>query len=199
MFYDAVVDPPNANLRRIALTLSAAREGTKVLEVGCGTGSNLRLYQERGCEIHGIDLSPSMLERARDKLGGGAALHLGDASDMPYDDDAFDIVTAMFTLHEMPSTVRTAVLEEMIRVTDRDGKLLLVDYDVGRVGFPRGWIFRVLIRTVERAAGREHYRNYRDFHFREGLPGLVGPMGLSLEKKRVLGSGNIAVYVARPG
>jgi ubiquinone/menaquinone biosynthesis C-methylase UbiE len=198
-FYDKVVDPPNAALRKIGLKLSAATEGTKVLEVGCGTGSNLKLYEERGCDIYGIDLSPSMLERARGKLGADASLHLGDASDMPYDDGAFDIVTAMFTLHEMPPAIRKPVLDEMVRVTDPDGKIVLIDYHFGRVGFPKGWVFKSLIVTIERIAGREHFRNYRDFRSRDGLPGLVGSQDLTLEKERVLGSGNILAYVIRPG
>jgi len=197
-YYDAVVDPVNASLRRIGLKLTGAARGERVLEVGCGTGSNLQLFQQRGCRVYGIDLSPSMLERARIKLGEGASLHLGDAAGMPYDDDQFDVVTAMLTLHEMPAEIREPVLDEMVRVTAPDGRIVLIDYNVGRVGFPRGSLIKAMIVVVERLAGRDHFRNYRDFNSRDGLPPLLDRCRLPIVKKRVLGSGNIVAYVIDP-
>ena len=113
-FYDTLTEPPNTILRKIALDMCRPREGMKVLEVGCGTGSNLSLYENAGCEVFGIDLSPAMLEVARQKLSEHADLRLGDAAQMPYTDDSFDLVTAFLTLHEMPAATRTAVMAEMM-------------------------------------------------------------------------------------
>ena len=59
------------------------RQGTRVLEVGCGTGNHIiALQQETGCRAHGLDRSDSMLgyARARDsvvELRRGAAEQLG--------------------------------------------------------------------------------------------------------------------------
>ena len=60
-FYDAMVEPFNATLRRYVVKVARPKEGMKVLEVGCGTGTNLELFADAGCEIAGIDLSPSMM------------------------------------------------------------------------------------------------------------------------------------------
>jgi len=141
-FYDALVEPPNVILRRIGLEMCPPREGMKVLEVGCGTGINLRLYENAGCDVFGVDLSPAMLEMARQKLGERADLRLADAAEMPYADDSFDLVTAFLTLHEMPAATRTAVMAEMVRVVNRDGRLLLIDYRSGPIRFPKGWLFK---------------------------------------------------------
>ena len=62
-FYDTVVDPPNVVVRKIGLDMYPPREGMKVLDVGCGTGTSLGLYHNAGCEVSGIDLSPAMLDR----------------------------------------------------------------------------------------------------------------------------------------
>ena len=196
-FYDALVEPPNAVLRKIGLKICPPREGMKVLEVGCGTGTNLSLYENAGCDVFGIDLSPAMLEVARRKLGERADLRLADAAEMPYADDSFDLVTAFLTLHEMPTATRTAVMAEMVRVVNRDGRLLLIDYRSGPIRFPKGWLFKGLIVSMEVAAGREHFRNYRDFLAREGLPGLISSHGLSVETEKVVSAGNMLAYVAR--
>jgi ubiquinone/menaquinone biosynthesis C-methylase UbiE len=98
-FYDAVAEPPNVVLRRIGLEMCPPRQGMKVLEVGCGTGTNRCLCENAGCDVFGIDLSPSMLEVARQKLGEKADLRLADAAEMPYADESFDLVTAFLTLH----------------------------------------------------------------------------------------------------
>jgi demethylmenaquinone methyltransferase/2-methoxy-6-polyprenyl-1,4-benzoquinol methylase len=196
-FYDALVEPPNVILRRIGLEMCPPREGMKVLEVGCGTGINLRLYENAGCDVFGVDLSPAMLEMARQKLGERADLRLADAAEMPYADDSFDLVTAFLTLHEMPAATRTAVMAEMVRVVNRDGRLLLIDYRSGPIRFPKGWLFKALIVSMELAAGREHFTNYRDFLARQGLPGLISSHGLSVETEKVVSAGNMHAYVAR--
>ena len=55
-FYDAVVEPFNAALRRYVLKVARPREGLKVVEIGCGTGTNLELFADAGCEVAGVDL-----------------------------------------------------------------------------------------------------------------------------------------------
>ena len=194
--YDTLVEPPNAALRKIALKMCPPREGMKVLEVGCGTGANLQLYQNSGCEAFGIDLSPSMLEVARSKLGDRADLLVADATEMPYADDSFDLVIAFLTLHEMPTAARDDVLAEMVRVVNRDGRLLLIDYRSGPIRFPKGWLFKALIVSMELAAGREHHSNYRDFLARDGLQALISSHRLSVETDKVVSAGNMHIYVA---
>ncbi len=196
--YDAAVEPFNASLRRYVLKVSQPAEGMKVLEVGCGTGTNLALFAEAGCEVSGIDLSPSMLELAKKKLGDRADLHLGDASAMPFDDGAFDLVVGFLTLHEMPTEVRGPVVSEMARVAGPDGRLLFIDFHHGPYQFPKGWLYRSIIVPIEIGAGLEHFRNHRDFLRRKGLPGLIGGNGLTVEKEKILGGGTMMISVARP-
>ena len=81
-----------------------------ILDVGCGTGTHLELYQRYGCHLYGIDISPSMLEIARARLGDSARLELGDATSMPYEDRKFDLIISMLSLHEMAPQTRSGVL-----------------------------------------------------------------------------------------
>ena len=99
-FYDAVVEPFNATLRRYVVKVARPREGMKVLEIGCGTGTNLELFADAGCEVAGVDLSPSMIDLAKKKLGDRADLRLGDASQMPFEDDSFDLVVSFLAYQD---------------------------------------------------------------------------------------------------
>ena len=167
----------------------------KVLDVGCGTGTTLQLYQRAGCIVSGIDSSPAMLKIAREKLDTQADLLLGDASKMQYPDDTFDLAMGMLTLHEMPEMVRARVLMEMMRVINEEGRLLIVDFDPGAIHFPEGWIYKAVIFFFEIAAGYEHFKNFRNFISCNGIPALIESHSLTLEKDKIVGGGNLGLYV----
>jgi SAM-dependent methyltransferase len=57
--------------------------GRRLLDVGCGTGKSFMPMLERGWEVTGCDISPSMLERARTKAGGETELHVTDMRELP--------------------------------------------------------------------------------------------------------------------
>ena len=194
-FYDALFEPLNKGLRAIGMKMYPAEEGILVLDVGCGTGIHLERYQKAGCRVHGIDLSPSMLEIARDRLGAGVNLHLGDASKMPYPDGNFDLIIMSTVLHEMPPTVRSAVIDESKRTLKDDDRLLLIDFHPGPVKPIKGWINKTVITVAEVAAGGEHFRNYRHFIKNKGLPALISAHGLSVAQEKIVGGGSMAIFL----
>jgi len=193
--YDRFVGPFTHALRHIGMEMVPVKPGMKVLEVGCGTGTNLVSYRQAGCPVYGIDRSPSMVEIARAKLGEGVDIQLGDASSIPYQGDFFDLVIAMFSFHEMPAEVRPLVMGEMIRVTKQGGRILVTDFHPGPIRFPMGWIYKAIILFIERAAGREHFSNYRDFLSQKGLPGLVETQKLIVDRRKIVSGGNIALFL----
>ena len=195
--YDRHVEPSIAALRQIGIKMYPPREGMHVLDVGCGTGTNLMLYHKAGCNVFGIDLSPSMVEMARKKFGSRAGIRLGDASKMPYSDDSFDLVTGFFILHEMPSQIRPVVIREMARVVKHDGRILLIDYHLGPIRFPKGWMYKTIILFFEIMAGREHFMNYRDFLSRNCLQNLIFKKNLRILNEKIVGGGNVALFLLK--
>jgi ubiquinone/menaquinone biosynthesis C-methylase UbiE len=193
--YDLVIGSTNSIIKRIRLNLAPPIPGMKVLDVGCGTGADLKPYGEAGCEMYGIDLSPSMLGRARNKFGRSADLRLGDAAHMPFQDRFFDLVLSSYTLHEMPNNRRSSVINEMVRVVKNDGSLLLTDFHTGSIRFPDGWIGKAFITFLEILGGREHLLNGRDFLASGGLQGLIEPFRFNVDKKKIFGGGNIALFL----
>ncbi|MFW5798328.1 MAG: class I SAM-dependent methyltransferase [Planctomycetota bacterium] len=96
---------------------------TEVLEVGCGFGRNLKLLDEKldGVQVlAGVDLSLELLRKARlEELSGQVLLSCGDATALPYHDEAFDcVVTHGMLMHVPPDAVRRGI-DELVRVTRR--------------------------------------------------------------------------------
>jgi demethylmenaquinone methyltransferase/2-methoxy-6-polyprenyl-1,4-benzoquinol methylase len=193
--YDRVLEPMNAPLRGIGMKLCPPGPGMRVLDVGCGTGALLEDYLGAGCEGHGVDLSPAMLDQARSRLGDGAELHLADAADLPYPDGRFDLVVAATLLHELDETTRRAALEEMARVLADDGRVLVIDFHRGALRLPKGWLLRGFSLLTEVVAGVAHFRNYRAFMRNGGLPGALPGTGLGIAEERLVAGGNIALHV----
>jgi ubiquinone/menaquinone biosynthesis C-methylase UbiE len=193
-WYDVLIEPLVRTLRTTGLAMFPPRKGMTVLDIGCGTGSHLSLYQKAGCKSFGIDLSPAMLSVARQKLD---ALTLGDASRAPFSDESFDLVTASLVFHEMPAALRSPVLREAKRVLKKEGQFLVTDYHPGPIRFPGGWFFKALIACIECLAGGEHFWNYRDFMAHGGLLPLVAENGLLIDEQKTVGGGTIGLYLLR--
>ncbi len=195
--YDRLFQSLTSGLRLIGVQMFLPKKGMKVLDVGCGTGIHLDIYRRFHCKLYGIDTSPSMLNVARSRLGDKAELHLGDATQMPYKKDTFDLILCMLALHEMDQLTRILVLSEIRRVLKTDGHILLVDYHTGHVRPVKGWLTKLIVVLSEVAAGRRHFRNYRHFISSNGLPRLIEESQLVEKKTKVVAHGNIALYLVR--
>jgi SAM-dependent methyltransferase len=84
--------------------------GEHVLDLGCGSGVFLRLVADRGARAFGLDASEALIEIARARVPE-ADLRVGDMQFLPYEDDAFDLVTgfnSFFFAADMTAAVREA-------------------------------------------------------------------------------------------
>jgi ubiquinone/menaquinone biosynthesis C-methylase UbiE len=193
---DALMEPLNAPLRDIALRMMPARPGARVLDVGCGTGTQLARYLEAGCVVSGIDASDAMLERARSRLGADADLRHGSAESLPYADGTFDLVLASLMLHELTADARDAVVREMVRVVAPSGRLLITEFHPGPWQMPKGWYYRGISRLAETIA--RHRDRSAAFLAAGGIPEMAARLGLPIERTKVVAGGNMALYLLTP-
>jgi phosphatidylethanolamine/phosphatidyl-N-methylethanolamine N-methyltransferase len=140
--YDNTFGRVAAEGRKHAVELINKRQG-RVLEVGVGTGLSLPAY-DRDLEIVGIDLSPDMLEKARERVAAErltnvTGLHEMDAGDLKFPDAAFDTVAAMYVMTVVPDPEK--VMRELSRVCRLGGEVLIVNHFSADDGM-RGWVER---------------------------------------------------------
>lgn len=173
--YDIAVWPLN-KLRHEVVELSRAQADARVIDVATGTGAQARAFALKCHEVVGIDISEAMLRVARAKEPiFGLTYVQGDATDLQFDDASFDIASISFGLHEMPATVREAVLDEMVRVTKPHGTLVVVDY-----GLPQGFLGRHAVYSIIRFYEDAHYAEF----VRLDVRGLLTRKGIDVSDDR---------------
>jgi phosphatidylethanolamine/phosphatidyl-N-methylethanolamine N-methyltransferase len=129
--------------RRKAVELINQRRGGRVLEVGVGTGLSLPHYAPY-LKIFGVDISPDMLDKARERVGKHdlrniEGLREMDAAHLDFPDNAFDIVVAMYVMTVVPNPER--VMQELERVCAPGGEVMIVNHFSQDHG-TRGWVER---------------------------------------------------------
>ena len=114
------------NQEKVRGRLKALRSrvpGGKLLDVGCGTGFIIHLAVGTFDEIHGVDITPAMMQRVRTDLGN-ITLHQAPAEKMPFADASFDAVTAYSFVDHVAD--QGAPLREVARVM-RPGGIFYAD------------------------------------------------------------------------
>jgi sarcosine/dimethylglycine N-methyltransferase len=136
---------------RIALT-----EDSRVLDVGCGIGGPARyLAHTYGCRVDGIDLTPELIETGRVltkrcKLTDRVALRLGNALELPYSDQTFDVVWCQNVTMNIAD--KAGLLAGVYRVLKPGGLFTSTEYSVGPGGdiiFPVPWAYDPSINFLD--------------------------------------------------
>lgn len=117
--------PENRLKVRAKLEQLRAASGPRLIDVGCGTGFIIGLAKDLFAEIHGVDITPAMIERV-DGSGGNVTLHLSLAEKMPFTDGYFDAASAYSFIHHLSDYAE--VLREVHRVL-RPGGAFYIDLE----------------------------------------------------------------------
>jgi len=139
--------------KRIAVT-----EESRVLDVGCGIGGPARYLAYRyGCRVDGIDLTPELVETGkvlteRCKLGNRVVLQVGNALELPYPDQTFDVVWCQNVTMNIAD--KAGLLAGVYRVLKPGGLFTSTEYSVGPGGdiiFPAPWAYDASLNFLDSA------------------------------------------------
>ena len=101
------------------------QSGESVLDVACGTGITAITARKQKAKVTGLDLTPELLARAREDAAiakaNGIEWKEGDAEDLPFDDNSFDVVLSSFGHMFVPRPEICA--SELVRVTKSGGRI----------------------------------------------------------------------------
>ncbi|HEY5946560.1 MAG TPA: class I SAM-dependent methyltransferase, partial [Kofleriaceae bacterium] len=135
--FDRIADHSSAGADRVEAAaqrlLSEVPLRSRVLEIGCGTGTFAReLASKRGARITAIDLAPRMIDVARVRTNANLGIEYRVADFMELSPRGFDVVVAINTLHHLPLAVAA---ERMAQAVVPGGLVLIADlFDARGVG-----------------------------------------------------------------
>lgn len=103
--------------------------GKKLLEVGCGTGTDLLQFARNGARVTGVDLTPRSVEITRRRFqvyGLAGEFLIGDSENLGFPDNSFDVVYSFGVIHHTPDTERA--VREIHRVLRPGGTAIVMVY-----------------------------------------------------------------------
>lgn len=179
-FYDLWAGLTETRARDRCLELAAIKDGEDVLEVAVGTGLAFVRILEANPSGHneGIDLSAAMLAHAKRKASrtgiGSYRLQVGDAYNLDFPDDSFDVAINNYMFDLLPYGDFAEVLLEFKRVLRPGGRLAMVNMTEGERWYNGVWdrLYRIspallggcrgvtLLSQIQRSGFRETTREY---------------------------------------
>jgi SAM-dependent methyltransferase len=112
---------------------AAPQPGERVLDIGTGTGALALRLAKSGADVTGVDLAPALIDTAR-RLAADAGIdvtyEVGDAEQLPYGDDSFDVITSSVGSMFAPDHRRVAA--ELARVCRPGGRIVLGHWSAER-------------------------------------------------------------------
>lgn len=146
----AVLAGRGRRLRARIAQLLDLQPGSRVLDVGCGTGTTTLALAERvgpSGSVLGVDAAPQMVEVAQAKaarVGSTARFQVATAQHLPLPDAGTDAVVTTLMIHHLPTDQRPVAPREMLRVLRPGGRVLVVDYQPPRTALPRAAAMHLL-------------------------------------------------------
>ena len=175
-FYDNFIAPNQDRL--FGQIKNLIEPNSSVIDVGCGTGRFSFSVYDKCKSILGIDLSKRNIDRANLLLAKNPKSnitfnHKSVNKILDEGESHFDYAILTYVIHEVNELERIPLLNEISKIAD---KIIIGDYHFHQKN--RFW--KWLNEVVEFAAGKEHYRNYKNYIFNGGLITLANKADLKI-------------------
>lgn len=187
---------PEERLKRRLVDQASPASTSRILDVGCGTGTLAILLKQAapGAEVVGLDADPEILEIAREKCErAGAEVRFvhGFSTSLPFDDGSVDRVLSSLFFHHLAGEAKRDTAAEIARVLRPGGELHVAD-----IGRPSDPLMHALVMQVRVFDGFEQTRD----NVHGTLPEIFAGAGLDevTEGERFRTAvGTVALYRAR--
>jgi len=173
-FYDKFIAPNQDKLFEEIKDLIEA--DSKVIDVGCGTGRFSFFIADKCKSVLGIDVSQKNIDRAKRNLSHNWSDKISfqhTTLNLLISKEHFDYAVSTYVIHEVDEYERINLLKDMSEIAD---KIIIGDYLYPN----KSGLWNVLNEAVEFAAGKSHYKNYKNFMANGGIKNLASEAGLKI-------------------
>ena len=122
--------------RRVVTAIIGPTAGMKILDIAAGTGSSSQPLVDKGADVIALDFSEGMLATGR-KRHKNIKFQQGDALNLPFGENTFDVTTISFGLRNTSDT--SAALKDALRVTKKGGRIVVCEFS-----HPTNKVFRFI-------------------------------------------------------
>ena len=120
--------------RRVVTSIIGPKPGIKILDIAAGTGASTRPLVDAGADVIAVDFSAGMINVGK-KRNKDIKFVQGDALNLPFEDNSFDVTTISFGLRNT-SNINLA-LKDALRVTKVGGRIVIAEFS-----HPSNFLFR---------------------------------------------------------
>jgi SAM-dependent methyltransferase len=175
-FYDKFISPNQDRL--FSEIKSLIDPSSTVVDIGCGTGRLSFTLFDKCSWVLGIDLSKRNIDQAnyllsRNPLDNVSFRHMNIEELLLSNKYPFDYAVLTYVIHEVHEYDRIELLQNISKVAEI---IIVGDYLVPS----QSYLWKFLNEMVEFAAGKEHYRNYKNFISNGGIKDLAKKSGLNI-------------------
>jgi ubiquinone/menaquinone biosynthesis C-methylase UbiE len=190
--YSKIIDQKNSGLRKGILDVLPG--GKKIIDIGCGTGGFVLNIAKRSEYVVGVDLSQEMIriaEYRKQKTGirNVKFIHANAKYLSMEIKEKFDYAILSFFVHENRNEDFMAIIKEVTKITN---SIVFFDYNIP---LPCN-ISGLIIRLIEFFAGREHFKNFKEYCGKNGLEPLITQTGLFIKENKVNSTKVFKIVVA---
>jgi len=173
-FYDIFIAPNQDKL--FGQIKNLIEPDSKLIDVGCGTGRFSFLIADKCRSVSGIDISRRNINRANRRLSKNPVKKISFrhiSLDQIPSGEHFDYAVSTYVIHEVDEEERISLLRGMSEIAD---KVIIGDYFYS----DRTLVWNIINEVVEFAAGKDHYRNYKNFMANGGIKKIASEAGLKI-------------------
>jgi len=189
LLYRILIDPLLDSVRVAMVKKSDLSDS--VLDIACGTGTMALAFAGKTNFVTAIDLDGELISyanaRASEKRVANVRFDVRDASDLSvYSDKEFGIAVTSMAVHQFEPQLAVKVLSEMKRVAK---KVIIADYN-----YPlQPGLSGLVARSIEKMAGGDHYRNFRNYMSVGGIGHFTDAAGIEITSTVTRGNGVFVV------
>ncbi|OPZ94708.1 MAG: putative methyltransferase YcgJ [Firmicutes bacterium ADurb.Bin419] len=193
LFYNIIMYPIITKTRKKVNEVIVSLDPQSIIDICCGTGTQLKSLVKMGYNAIGVDSTEEMLEVAR-KGKYQPECYQQDAENLKFPDESFDVSLLSLALHEKELETAKRMVKEARRVLKKGKYLIIVEFCLTK---ETRLLSKSLIYFIEKVSGKEHYGNFINYKENQLIEEMICKKDFEIVTKHNLSPSGLEIRVYR--